>query len=81
MGACRGSGGQATPKISDYYRRRLDQIDVEIRQQQRLASLPEDSAITRRKARQARKRLEELHSQYEQIERLALEDAKSGIGF
>lgn len=71
----------ASPRISEFYQAQLDRIKTEIRRQQLIASLPQDSAITRRKARQAQARIARLEQQYDQIERAAREDAQSGIGF
>ena len=71
----------AAPRISDFFQRQLNQISEEIRRQQLIARLPQDSAITRRKAQQAQRRIAQLEQQYDQIERRAREDAESGIGF
>ena len=90
MGGRSGSSGfraggnnpqTASVQISDYYQARLAQIDAEIRRQQVVASMSQNSAITRRKVQQARKRITQLSEQYDQIERIAREDALSGIGF
>ena len=72
----------ATPQISEFYQNRLNQIEAAIRHEQITASLiASDSPSVRRAAQAARDRIERLEQQYDQIERIARQDAQSGIGF
>lgn len=69
-------------RISAFYQNRLNQIDAQIRREFITASLiASDSPTVRRKAQAARNRIERLRQQYDQIERIAMQDARGGIGF
>ena len=70
------------PEIDEFYRGRLAAIEAEIRRQQITASLPlrsGDTAYYRRKVMNARRRIEKLHEQYEELERTARWVARGGI--
>lgn len=69
-------------RISDFYQNRLNQIDAQIRHEQITASLiTSDSPSVRRKAQAARDRIDRLQQQYDQIERIARAEARSGSPF
>ena len=72
------------PEISEFYRARLARIDADIRDAQRMASLPlrpGDTAYYRRRVLNARRRVERLVAEYEDLERRARAEAESGAPF
>lgn len=73
-------GRGATSSISQFYQSRLNSIDSEIKQKQRLASLSNStSATVRKKANNAIRSIERLEKQYNEIERQARRQRNSPL--
>lgn len=73
-------GRGATSSINQFYQNRLNSIDSEIKQKQRLASLSNStSATVRKKANNAMRSIERLEKQYNEIERQARRQKNSPL--
>lgn len=73
-------GRGATSSINQFYQNRLNSIDSEIKQKQRLASLSNStSATVRKKANNAIRSIERLEKQYNEIERQARRQRNSPL--
>lgn len=73
-------GRGATSSINQFYQNRLNSIDSEIKQKQRLASLSNStSATVRKKANNAIRSIERLEKQYNEIEKQARRQRNSPL--
>ena len=73
-------GRGATSSINQFYQNRLNSIDSEIKQKQRLASLSNStSATVRKKANNAIRSIERLEKQYNEVERQARRQRNSPL--
>lgn len=73
-------GRGATSSINQFYQNRLNSIDSEIKQKQRLASLSNStSATVRKKANNAIRSIERLEKEYNEIERQARRQRNSPL--
>lgn len=73
-------GRGTTSSISQFYQNRLNSIDNEIKQKQRLASLSNStSATVRKKANNAIRSIERLEKEYNEIERQARRQRNSPL--
>lgn len=73
-------GRGATSSINQFYQNRLNSIDSEIKQKQRLASLSNStSATVRKKANNAIRSIERLEKEYNEIEKQARRQRNSPL--
>lgn len=73
-------GRGATSSINQFYQNRLNSIDSEIKQKQRLASLSNSTSVTvRKKANNAIRSIERLEKEYNEIERQARRQRNSPL--